>query len=101
MNSAAGSRVSLTPALMTLLVIAVFTSAGSIHYQTPMLGEIAGEFAATPAAAGWVARLAWPYGCTPRLGAGEVGQAASRQYGITTSTTIKVHRSSTLGDQPL
>jgi predicted MFS family arabinose efflux permease len=59
MNSAAGSRVSLTPALMTLLVIAVFTSAGSIHYQTPMLGEIAGEFAATPAAAGWVATLSF------------------------------------------
>jgi len=41
------------------MVISVFTSAGAIHYQTPMLGKIAAEFAATPVAAGWVATLSF------------------------------------------
>jgi predicted MFS family arabinose efflux permease len=59
MTPAAGGRVSLTPGLMALVVVAVFTSSGSIHYQTPMLGRIAAEFAATPAAAGWVATLSF------------------------------------------
>jgi predicted MFS family arabinose efflux permease len=59
MKPATGSPASLTRALMTLVVIAVFTSAGTIHYQTPMLGKIAAEFAATPAAAGWVATLSF------------------------------------------
>lgn len=44
---------------MALVVFAVFTTSGSIHFQTPMLGRIAAEFAATPAAAGWVATLSF------------------------------------------
>jgi predicted MFS family arabinose efflux permease len=44
---------------MALFVITVFTTAGSIHFQTPMLGRMAAEFQASPAAAGWVATLSF------------------------------------------
>ncbi len=43
--------------LMVLLLVAVFAGAGTIHYQTPMLGAFAAEFHADAAAAGWVATL--------------------------------------------
>jgi predicted MFS family arabinose efflux permease len=42
---------------MVLLAVSVFAGAGTIHYQTPMLGEFAAEFQADAAAAGWVATL--------------------------------------------
>jgi len=43
--------------LMVLLAVSVFAGAGTIHYQTPMLGAFAAEFQADAAAAGWVATL--------------------------------------------
>src|SRR5436309_15640689 len=43
--------------LMILLAVSVFAGAGTIHYQTPMLGAFAVEFNADAAAAGWVATL--------------------------------------------
>ncbi|MBL8385893.1 MAG: MFS transporter [Burkholderiales bacterium] len=52
-----GSR--LTPGLMALLVASGFATAGTIHYQTPMLGDIAAEFGVDAAAAGWVATLSF------------------------------------------
>ncbi len=42
---------------MVLLAVSVFAGAGTIHYQTPMLGAFAAEFEADAAAAGWVATL--------------------------------------------
>jgi len=46
-------------ALNTLLVAAAFVIAGGIHYQTPALATIAAEFAASPAAAGWIPTLSF------------------------------------------
>jgi predicted MFS family arabinose efflux permease len=43
--------------LMVLLTVSVFAGAGTIHYQTPMLGAFAAEFQADAAAVGWVATL--------------------------------------------
>lgn len=40
--------------LITLLIVSAFVVAGGIHYQTPMLAEIAAEFGADPAATGWI-----------------------------------------------
>src|SRR2546422_6249092 len=45
--------------LMSLLAVSAFAGAGTIHYQTPMLAAFASEFAADPAAAGWVATLSF------------------------------------------
>jgi predicted MFS family arabinose efflux permease len=42
---------------MLLLAVSVFAGAGTIHYQTPMLGAFAAEFHADAAAVGWVATL--------------------------------------------
>ena len=42
---------------MILLAVSVFAGAGTIHYQTPMLGAFAVEFNVDAAAAGWVATL--------------------------------------------
>lgn len=44
---------------MTLLTVACFATAGTIHFQTPMLPEFAREFDASDAAAGWVATLSF------------------------------------------
>ena len=44
---------------MVLFVVMVFSTAGAIHYQTPMLGRMAAEFGASPAAIGWVATLSF------------------------------------------
>jgi predicted MFS family arabinose efflux permease len=44
---------------MLLLAVTVFTSAGTVHFQTPMLGRFAAEFGATPAAVGWVPTLSF------------------------------------------
>lgn len=52
-----GSR--LTRGLMALMVLSGFATAGTIHYQTPMLGAIAAEFGVDAAAAGWVATLSF------------------------------------------
>ena len=45
--------------LHALLIIAAFVIAGGIHYQTPMLATIAGEFQASPAAVGWIPTLSF------------------------------------------
>ena len=47
---AAASGARLTRTLLALLVVSVFTTSGTIHYQTPMLGRMAAEFAASAAA---------------------------------------------------
>jgi predicted MFS family arabinose efflux permease len=44
---------------MPLLAIIVFTSASTMHFQTPMLGRFATEFGATPAAVGWIPTLSF------------------------------------------
>jgi len=51
----AAERPRLTPGLMALLTATCFTTAGTVHFQTPMLPEFAREFGASPAAVGWVA----------------------------------------------
>ena len=53
------SGVHLNAGLMVLFVVMVFSTAGAIHYQTPMLGRMAAEFGASPAAIGWVATLSF------------------------------------------
>jgi len=45
--------------MMTLLAVTVFASASTVHFQTPMLGRFAVEFAATPAAIGWIPTLSF------------------------------------------
>jgi len=42
---------------MGLLTVFMFATAGTIHFQTPMLPELAREFGATGAAVGWVPTL--------------------------------------------
>ena len=44
---------------LLLLAVTVFVSAGTVHFQTPMLGRFAAEFAATPAAIGWIPTLSF------------------------------------------
>lgn len=62
-TSATANPEHETPAdhrkLMTLLVCAAFVIGGGIHYQTPMLARIAAEFAASPAAVGWIPTLSF------------------------------------------
>lgn len=48
-------RPRLTRGLMVLLTVTCFSTAGTIHFQTPMLPEFAREFGATVAQVGWVA----------------------------------------------
>ncbi len=43
--------------LMVLLTVFMFATAGTIHFQTPMLPELAREFGATAAEVGWVPTL--------------------------------------------
>jgi predicted MFS family arabinose efflux permease len=43
--------------LMVLLTVFMFVTAGTIHFQTPMLPELAREFGATAAGVGWVPTL--------------------------------------------
>lgn len=44
---------------MALLAVSMFAVAGTIHYQTPMLGAMGAEFGADAAAVGWVATLSF------------------------------------------
>jgi predicted MFS family arabinose efflux permease len=46
-------------ALIALLIVAAFTIAGGIHYQTPMLARIANEFHSSPATVGWIPTLSF------------------------------------------
>src|SRR3954470_534323 len=43
--------------LMALLATTMFAAAGSIHFQTAMLGAIAQDLGASSAAIGWVPRM--------------------------------------------
>ncbi len=45
--------------MMALLTVTAFTSAPTIHFQTPMLAEFGHEFHAGAAAVGWVATLSF------------------------------------------
>jgi len=45
--------------LMVLLTVFMFATAGTIHFQTPMLPELAREFGATAAEVGWVPTLSF------------------------------------------
>jgi predicted MFS family arabinose efflux permease len=49
----------LDRSLLALFSLSAFATAGTIHYQTPMLVAFAAEFGADPAAAGWVATLSF------------------------------------------
>jgi len=49
----------LDRSLLALFALSAFATAGTIHYQTPMLVTFAAEFGADPAAAGWVATLSF------------------------------------------
>jgi hypothetical protein len=40
--------------LITLLIVSAFIVVGGMHYQTPMLAQIAAEFEADAAATGWI-----------------------------------------------
>ena len=48
-----------TRGLMVLLTVFMFATAGTIHFQTPMLPEFAREFGATAAEVGWVPTLSF------------------------------------------
>ena len=52
-------RARLTPGLMGLLVLFVFSTAGTIHFQTPMLPEFGREFSAGATEVAWVAALSF------------------------------------------
>jgi predicted MFS family arabinose efflux permease len=43
--------------LLVVLTLLVFATAGTIHYQTPLLGQIGAEFHASPSAVGWIPTL--------------------------------------------
>src|SRR5215210_1292884 len=45
--------------LVVLLIVAAFSVAGGIHYQTPMLAAIAADFQADAAATGWIPTLSF------------------------------------------
>ena len=59
MSDRAAPAERLGRPLMALLAVTVFTTAAAMHFQTPMLERMANEFAATPAAIGWVPTLAF------------------------------------------
>ncbi len=48
---------TLSRRLLLVLALLVFSTAGTIHFQTPLLGQIGAEFNAGPAATGWIATL--------------------------------------------
>ena len=48
---------SLTRGLLVVVSLLVFATAGTIHFQTPLLGQLATEFGASSAAVGWIPTL--------------------------------------------
>ena len=56
---AGGEGGGIGRALMILLTVFVFATAGTIHFQTPMLAEFGREFGADAAAVGWVPTLSF------------------------------------------
>ena len=59
MGGAPARQVPIGTGLMALMVMAVFSTAGAIHYQTPMLAQMAAELEASQAQIGWVATLSF------------------------------------------
>jgi len=59
MGGAPAQQAPIGTGLMALMVTAVFSTAGAIHYQTPMLAQMAAEFQASQAQIGWVATLSF------------------------------------------
>ena len=59
MSAAPAQQAPIGLGLMTLMVMAVFSTAGAIHYQTPMLAQMAADFQASQARIGWVATLSF------------------------------------------
>lgn len=59
LTATGGGKGPLTRGLMALMVIAVFSTGGAIHFQTPMLGQMGAELQASPAQIGWVATLSF------------------------------------------
>ncbi len=59
MSHAASVAAQKQRVLIALLIGSAFVIAGGIHYQTPMLATIAGEFQASPAAVGWIPTLSF------------------------------------------
>ncbi|MEO7761470.1 MAG: MFS transporter [Casimicrobiaceae bacterium] len=47
----------LTRRVLVVLTFLVFSTAGTIHFQTPLLGQIAAQFHASPSAVGWIPTL--------------------------------------------
>ena len=54
MTASALPQPTLTPRLLLVLTLVVFSTSGTIHLQTPLLGQLAAEFHATPSAIGWI-----------------------------------------------
>src|SRR5258706_2766114 len=52
-----GDAPPLTRRLMLVLTLIVFSTAGTIHFQTPLLGQIGAEFQASATAIGWIPTL--------------------------------------------
>jgi predicted MFS family arabinose efflux permease len=50
-------ELQLSRRLLVVLTLLVFSTAGTIHYQTPLLGQIGAEFHASPTAVGWIPTL--------------------------------------------
>jgi predicted MFS family arabinose efflux permease len=51
------TRPAFGRGLLLLLAVAVFSTASTVHFQTPMLGRFAAEFGVSAAAIGWVPTL--------------------------------------------
>ncbi|MEP7085518.1 MAG: MFS transporter, partial [Betaproteobacteria bacterium] len=51
------ARTPLTRRILVVLTLLVFSTAGTIHFQTPLLGQIGAEFHASPSAVGWIPTL--------------------------------------------
>jgi predicted MFS family arabinose efflux permease len=56
-SPSAHAEPPLTRRLLIVISLLVFSTAGTIHFQTPLLGQLATEFHATPAAVGWIPTL--------------------------------------------
>jgi len=56
-HSADHRGTRLTRRLLFVITLLVFSTAGTIHFQTPLLGQIAKEFHASPSAIGWIPTL--------------------------------------------
>jgi predicted MFS family arabinose efflux permease len=56
-TAVAPPRAHLDRRLLRVLSLLVFSSAGTIHFQTPLLGQLAAQFHASATAVGWIPTL--------------------------------------------